>query len=426
MKTIIISLLITSCISLQELPAQWVLQNSTRTGNLTDVVMLDSTTAIAVGRDRLILKTTNAGATWANVVGPRSDIYPWNAISFIDTANGIVVGDNGVVMTSTNRGKDWRWHHIPGGKKCFSVLHTGPYSYLVGADSGWVYQSNDTGNTWTAEKISKWPILSFFPYRGPVIIGIPLYALTPYSFCLRFVILPVAWSEIIIPQFQGLGSEGFSAEFCNGGGAGFIVGVQGDLRADPTILRKKMSDTAWSTISTGILKDGVLLGVSAPSANVIYVCGSGGMIFKSTNGGDTWKDISAPTTQSLNAIYFYNENRGFAVGDSGKIFFTSNGGGITGVEEEGEIIPLKFKLYQNYPNPFNPTTTIEYQIPNQSFVILKIFDLLGREVATVVNEKKEAGTYSLQWNASSLASGIYLYRLQAGSYVDTKKLVLMK
>ena len=87
-------------------------------------------------------------------------------------------------------------------------------------------------------------------------------------------------------------------------------------------------------------------------------------------------------------------------------------------------------LYQNYPNPFNPTTTIKYSIPKLSFVTIKIYDVLGSEAATLVNEEKPAGTYELNWNASSTAgglpSGVYFYRLSAGNYVETKKMILLK
>jgi len=88
--------------------------------------------------------------------------------------------------------------------------------------------------------------------------------------------------------------------------------------------------------------------------------------------------------------------------------------------------PAQFSLDQNYPNPFNPTTTIAFSIPQAGDVTLKIFDALGREVATLVNGVRSAGEFNVVFNASSLSSGIYFYRLQAGNYVDTKKLVLMK
>ena len=87
---------------------------------------------------------------------------------------------------------------------------------------------------------------------------------------------------------------------------------------------------------------------------------------------------------------------------------------------------VSFNLNQNFPNPFNPTTTIKYQIPEISFVTLKVYDVLGNEVAILVNDEKPTGTYELNWNAANLPSGVYFYRLQAGNFVDTKKMVLLK
>jgi len=83
-------------------------------------------------------------------------------------------------------------------------------------------------------------------------------------------------------------------------------------------------------------------------------------------------------------------------------------------------------LSQNYPNPFNPTTTISFSLPTKSFVSLKVFDILGRDVATIFSGELPAGTCTRQWNAANMASGVYYYRLQAGSYSETKKLVLLK
>ncbi len=83
-------------------------------------------------------------------------------------------------------------------------------------------------------------------------------------------------------------------------------------------------------------------------------------------------------------------------------------------------------LENNYPNPFNPTTEIRYQIPKVSHVTLKVFDILGREVATLVNEQKSPGTYTVRWDASGVASGIYFYRMQAGMFVETKKMLLVR
>lgn len=426
-------LIISTLAGTNVLNAQWVIQNSTTTTTLTDVVMLDTVTAIAVGRDGAILRTTNAGATWFNQTAHLSFIRPWNGISFIDKSNGIVVGDQGVV-TTTDGGNNWRWWTLPGMQKCLSALHISPANIYVGADSGWIYHSLDSGKTWTSEKISAWPIRSVFAWPGPSSVGLPVFALTPYSLCEKLEYSSGPWQETILTNFQGLGSEAFSGEVCNSGGAGFIVGVQGDWRAAPAIIRKKsISDIVWSGVSQNILRDGELHGVSAPSINVIYVCGSLGIILKSTNGGDTWIAPTIPTSRNLNAIYFYDEKRGFAVGDSGLILYTSNGG-VTSVGDQEGHPPTRFMLCQNYPNPFNPSTTISFSLPSRSFVSIKIFDLVGRNVATLISENLSAGNHSRQWNAAALPSGVYFYRLvanaipsgQAGSFTETKKLLLLR
>jgi hypothetical protein len=88
--------------------------------------------------------------------------------------------------------------------------------------------------------------------------------------------------------------------------------------------------------------------------------------------------------------------------------------------------PDRFELFQNYPNPFNPTTKIEYQLPTDGLVNLKVYNLLGEEVATIVNEQQEAGYKSIVWNAGSVSSGVYIYRLQCGHYSAPKKMVVVK
>ncbi|RPI71044.1 MAG: T9SS C-terminal target domain-containing protein, partial [Ignavibacteriales bacterium] len=93
---------------------------------------------------------------------------------------------------------------------------------------------------------------------------------------------------------------------------------------------------------------------------------------------------------------------------------------------ENNILPAEYALYQSYPNPFNPTTTIKYAIPISEIVTIKVYDLLGSEISTLLNEYKSAGTYTLDFNGSSFASGVYFYQIEAGSFVETKKMILMK
>jgi hypothetical protein len=101
-------------------------------------------------------------------------------------------------------------------------------------------------------------------------------------------------------------------------------------------------------------------------------------------------------------------------------------GNVVGIHHNVEHISNDFELLQNFPNPFNPTTTISFSLPSRSFVSLKVFDLLGKEVATIISEEMPVGKYSKQWNAANVSSGVYFYRLQAGTFTEIKKLVLLR
>jgi hypothetical protein len=96
----------------------------------------------------------------------------------------------------------------------------------------------------------------------------------------------------------------------------------------------------------------------------------------------------------------------------------------TGVDES--YLPLSISVSQNYPNPFNPTTSIQYAVASRQYISIKIYDVLGREVATLVNEVQDAGLKSVTWNANNIPSGVYFYRLQAGSFIETKKMLLIR
>ncbi|MGE5861122.1 MAG: T9SS type A sorting domain-containing protein, partial [Ignavibacteria bacterium] len=99
---------------------------------------------------------------------------------------------------------------------------------------------------------------------------------------------------------------------------------------------------------------------------------------------------------------------------------------IVGVEREAQEIPAEFALSQNYPNPFNAASVIKYSIPKLSHVKLNIFNTLGEEIETVVNEEQSAGVYKVNWSAADLPSGVYFYQLHAGDFIETKKMILMK
>ena len=122
----------------------------------------------------------------------------------------------------------------------------------------------------------------------------------------------------------------------------------------------------------------------------------------------------------------YPATTGLAVGDLGTIIKTTTGGILVGIEPPGNEIPNEHSLSQNYPNPFNPSTIIKFEIPKSSNVTISVYDVLGNELKILVNENLKPGTYKVEWDASNYPSGIYFYRLTAGTFAETKKMVLIK
>ncbi|MBI4548028.1 MAG: T9SS type A sorting domain-containing protein [Ignavibacteriae bacterium] len=138
--------------------------------------------------------------------------------------------------------------------------------------------------------------------------------------------------------------------------------------------------------------------------SVIVSDGAGGAII-------TWQDYRSGTDYDIYAQ---------------RVLADGTLGNVTGLFDETHSLPERFELEQNYPNPFNPSTTFNFQLPTESFVTLKVYDVLGREVATLVNEKKDPGVHTVTWNAEKMSSGIYTYRITAGTFTAAKKLILLR
>ena len=232
----------------------------------------------------------------------------------------------------------------------------------------------------------------------------------------------------------------------------FKIGIGGISSGTGSITIDWVRARRWSpAVITGTLNTAQELSVpKSPAGPSVTVLGSASlrfnwidsssnedkfMIERSTNGGTNWvirDSVAAGVVQytdnglTQNTQYCY---RVFAKNCMGASAPTTQVCGTTtfvGVSQTGAEIPKVFNLYQNYPNPFNPVTNIKFDIPRESFVKITIYDALGRIVRDIVNQNMQPGSYSIDWNASSNASGIYFYRIQAGDYVNEMKMVLVK
>lgn len=150
-------------------------------------------------------------------------------------------------------------------------------------------------------------------------------------------------------------------------------------------------------------------------------------IYLSTDYGNTWTE-QVYVNAGFRDLVFTDDEYGWLLA-SGNIYRTTNGGagGIVSVKDNRSNSPVsEFILDQNYPNPFNSSTIIKYSVPQTSNIIIKVFDILGNEIEILINEEKNAGYYETEFKAGRLSSGIYIYRLQAGSFMDARKMILLK
>jgi hypothetical protein len=207
---------------------------------------------------------------------------------------------------------------------------------------------------------------------------------------------------------------------------GFLAGQSGKIMITTD------SGDSWLSQISGTINS--IYDIKFIGDNSLIAVGENGTILITTNMGTNWNLRSSGTIQQLSGVSFSDRNNGTIVGYSGTILRTTNGG-VSFVEEERiDALPTEFLLSQNYPNPFNPSTKIKYSIPDviangvkqSQFVTIKVFDILGIEIETLVNEEKPTGAYEVTWHASDLPSGVYFYQLLAGSYFKTKKMLLIK
>lgn len=179
---------------------------------------------------------------------------------------------------------------------------------------------------------------------------------------------------------------------------------------------------SWTEVNNGLTTSSVRAFIVSGTD---LFAGTLGGVFLSTNNGASWTEVNNGLT-NLAAYSLAVSGTNLFAGTDGGVWRRPLSEMITSIEVIPDQIPSYFNLKQNYPNPFNPSTTIEFSVPITTDVSLKVFDALGREVATLFSEQFNAGTYATQWNAEGFPSGVYFYRLQAGDFIQSKKLILLR
>jgi photosystem II stability/assembly factor-like uncharacterized protein len=397
--------------------AQWTHQYSGTQENLYDVRFYNRYTGWIVGDAGIILKTTNGGDNWINIVNPAVN-KPLSGISIVDSNVVYVTGWFETIIKTTDGGLNW------------IVIRNGPSGegssydaiFFINAYTGWiagptqkVWKTTDGGITLTGGYLKGVFHDIHFKYENTGLLtgeALESYRTTNGGTNWYYMTIPFGTT---ISEFYRISVV--NNQFC------WLAGN------DRRIFKSTNFGDTWDTISR----------IPSPSPDYIYcstfadtsigwVGGEYNKLYKTTNGGFNWRqENTGAGTWFWRALYCYSDSIVWGVGGGGKIMNTITGGQtLIGISNNEKMFNPDFELYQNYPNPFNPVTNIQYDLPKNVFVSVKIYDLLGREIKTLVNEYKNAGSYIVNFNGSELSSGIYFYRIQAGSFVQVKRMGLIK
>jgi photosystem II stability/assembly factor-like uncharacterized protein len=416
MKTFIQSLLFFLMVT-QICLAQWFWQNSPQGHTLYDVYVFDENNAIAVGEAGTLIRTTDGGINWNSQTGGGSDRL--RSVYFRDANTGWAVGNNGTILKTTDGGTTWTLKTSGTTDPLYSVFFINLSTGWIAGEDNTILKTTNGGTNWIFQQSVVLPksveSIHFTDENNGCAAGIDYDGINYFGVIIRTADGGTSWTT----QYSGYGLLSIYFTDSNTGwavGAGIILKTtDGGINWSPQITETRYQLTSVHFSDSNF---GWSVGYDADA--------SSGIILKTTDGGINWNPTVIGADTLLWSVHFADLNTGWAVGDNGAILHTVNGG-VTFLEEANiDKLPAEFSLLQNYPNPFNNSSVIRYSIPNYTQVTLKIFNTLGEEIETFVNQEKPAGIYEVTFNASDLASGIYFYQLKAGSFIDTKKMILLK
>ncbi len=410
MKNIFRLLFVVFCLltSMNPLHAQWTHSSGSFT-NTTKCFTVNGTNIFAGTTDGVILSTNN-GTNWTAVNTGLSNKYI-EALAVIGT-NVFAGTDGGGVYRSTNNGTSWTAVNTGLTNNRVFALAVSGTNLFAGTSGGGIFRSADNGANWT-EVNSGLSSGAISDVLALAVSGTNLFAAT-YGGVFLTTNNGSSWTAVNtgLPKtdIRGImvsGTNIFAGVFIDG------------------VYISNNNGTSWTATNTGL--PGMIPHALVSGGSTILFVGdaNGGGVFLSKNNGTSWTAANTGLNNKfVEALAIIGTN--IYAGTDGGVWKRPVSEMTTGVKDNHKQIPTRFALEQNYPNPFNPATTISFSLPSKSFVSLKVFDALGKEVSTLLFEELTAGTYTQQWNASGFVSGVYFYRLQAGSFTETRKLLLLR
>lgn len=444
--------------------ANWVLQSSGTGADLNDGFFLSATTGWVVGQNGLIMKTVDGGNTWNTQASGTTAALKF--VFFKDAQHGWAGGENGTIARTTNGGTIWHLQPSPTNATITSGFFPTLLENYLTCDNGVMLRSVDGGVNWQPQFMNyPYNLRSVFflssamgwavgangllkkTHDGGTVWYIHDVGTTQQLNAVFFVNADTGWiagdgglikmstngGQSWFTQASGTTNNLRSLYFCNSH-HGYAAGDNNTIleysliHAVPVQLANFTAAVVanstvrlnWTTISE-INNYGFEV-ERAPEVPQGFVTLPGSFIpgHGTTNEPRhyTYTDNAAPNGR----LYYRLKQMDL----DGTVHYTDpvSVDVLTGVGEGSH--PVAYVLKQNYPNPFNPSTTIEFEIPASGFVTLNLYDILGREVSSLAGEYMSAGRYAKNFSAAGLASGVYWYKLTAGSFSETKKLILSK
>ena len=384
---------------------------------------------------------------------------PWGGTvySFAVSGTSLFVGTDGGVSLSTDNGTSWTL--VNNSMTIFvRALVVSGANLFAGTYGGGVFLSTNNGSSWTVMNVG----LTNTVVWSLIVSDMNLFAGTEGGVFLSsndgtsWTAVNTGLTSLFVQSFAVSGTSLFAGTVGAGGGV-FLSTNNG---TSWTEMNAGLTNTnVWSLAVSGTSlfagnEDGVFLSTNngtnwavvnsdnvtslAVSDTMVFAGTFGGGVFLSTNNGTSWTSVNTGLTHTFVWRLVVSGTNLFAGTYGNGVWRRPLSEMVTSVSLFSDEIPTEFALDQNFPNPFNPKTAISFHLPATnggdgqaglsavSFVQLTIYDILGREVATLVNEKLAPGAYTRQWDASGLTSGVYFYRLMAGSFTETKRMLLVR
>jgi hypothetical protein len=390
--------------------AQWYAIPQMLSDPITSFLVTSDSTLFVGGYFHYLFRSTDGGETWVNTAG---QIPVDTILSLTSAGRYIFAGTNDGICRSSDNGDTWEmvntglaWNG--GAINQFANVDT----VLYAATQFGVYRSTDFGTSWTTENNG----LPTAQALGIVSTPSGLFStqdLNGGAHVLR--------SGSTTWKYIGLGTH-----WCD---ASALAAIDTEIFAGTWdgVFMYSGKDTTWLPRNNGLPENlEYCFFATADSLLFIHTGYVGGEICVTSDLGQTWTPVASTVFAGASVSTIAVNKKYLFAGTQGGVWRIPLADIATSVNDHRSQLPAQYALYQNFPNPFNPSTVIRYQMPVNSRATLKVYDVLGRKIATLVDGEQSAGTHSVMFNAAGISSGTYFYRFQAGMYGETKKFTVLK